>query len=156
MSSQNNENKQKVLLVEDNDQIRGLMQKFFAKANQNKHLDCVLIAAKDGKEGYQMIVKHQPDLIISNIRLPIVDGFKMLSAFRRNYLKTSPYGVFCFLTASNEEKGKAFKAGANGYLPKNDLDYFTLIMNIRNWLRQAFLERSLQIKRELQIFQPEE
>ena len=143
---------QKILLVEDNLPTRRLMLKYFEKAKNNKHLNCVVFEASNGKEAVAIIRKEQPDLILSDINMPEVNGYQLLNYFRKKYAKDNPYCFFCFVSASKEEKQTAFKHGANGFVTKDEINYFAFTLQLKTWLRLVFLERTLEIKREIAIF----
>jgi len=72
----------KVLIVEDEDIIRkGLMHTVDWLS-----MDCVVVAdACDGAEGLRLIEEHKPDLVITDIKMPIMDGIKMLEKALKNY-----------------------------------------------------------------------
>lgn len=89
------ENKATILLVEDDPNISRLFKHNLTKAGYN----CV--AAMNGQEGFDAATEHNPDLIISDIMMPEVDGYefrRMLLA--QDDLKEIP---FIFLTAKGEE-----------------------------------------------------
>ena len=143
---------QKVLIVEDNEPTRKLMVKYFEKARQNRHLNCQILEAANGKEATQVMEKTHPDIILSDIHMPVMDGFELLSIFRKQYLKQHPFAFFCFLSSSVDEKGDAFRKGAMGFIAKDEMNYFAFTLQLKAWLRMVFLERTLEIKRTLQIF----
>lgn len=79
-----------ILLVDDNADYLKLMRDFFFESGYTVH------TAIDGEEGCQMLAKYDVDLIISDIRMPRLDGLK-LHAFAREmdrYRKT----VFVFIS----------------------------------------------------------
>lgn len=95
MSEQNNEPKYKILLVEDEANIATLFRYSINKAGW----ECVV--ATNGVEGLEKARSYNPDLIMSDVMMPLVDGFQ----FRKNLmlepqLKKIP---FVFLTAVGEE-----------------------------------------------------
>ena len=144
--------KQKVLIVEDNEPTRKLMVKYFLKARENKHLNCEVFEAADGKEAIAILNKNLPDVILADINMPVMDGFKFLEYFRKSYLKKHPFSFFCFLSGSVEEKKDAFRKGAMGFIAKDEMNYYVFTLQLKAWLRMVFLERTLEIKRALHIF----
>ncbi len=143
---------QKVLIVEDNEPTRKLMVKYFAKAKANKHLNCQVLEAANGKEAALLMDKTQPDIILADINMPVMDGFGLLALFRKQYLKKHPFSFFCFLSSSVDEKKEAFRKGAMGFIAKDEMNYFAFTLQLKAWLRMVFLERTLEIKRTLKIF----
>ncbi len=72
----------KVLIVEDEDIIRkGLIHSVDWLA-----LDCIIAGeACDGLEGLALIEEHRPDLVITDIRMPLMDGIEMLEKALKIY-----------------------------------------------------------------------
>lgn len=64
----------KVLVVEDDPVQRELYRRHFAEWN----LPIQLLVAEDGFEGLLLIGRHAPDLIITDLAMPEMDGFKMI------------------------------------------------------------------------------
>ena len=99
----------KILLVEDEEDLaRVLGFNFKSEGFQFIHAD-------DGRSGLQMALKHKPDLIISDVMLPGMDGLEMVKTLR----KESQIPVI-FLTAKRDEVDRilCFKLGADDYLAK--------------------------------------
>ncbi|MBU3914339.1 response regulator [bacterium] len=130
-----------VLIAEDNTQTRELLKKFFDKARERGDLVCDVVEASDGEEAIQMLDIAQPELILCDIGMPKKDGFEVLKHFNDFSRKNNKFCFFCFLSASSEEKARAFKSGAMGFLTKEQINYFVVTLNIRAWLRLAKLER---------------
>jgi len=141
MSQNENENKQKILLVDDNDQTRKLMKKFFIKAEENGDIDCEVLDVNSGKQAIKTLSEQEPDLIICDINMPDVSGFDVLQDFNKNYINKHPFCFFAFLSASDDEKGHAFKQNVMGFLSKKEMNYFVLLLQVKTWLRLAKLER---------------
>lgn len=130
-----------VLLADDNSQTRTLLKRFFEKANQRGDLDCQVIEAADGDEAIQMLDIAQPELILCDIGMPGKDGFEVLRHFNEFSKQNNLFCFFAFLSASSEEKSRAYKEGAMGFLSKDDINYFIVTPLLKSWLRLAYLER---------------
>ena len=65
-----------VLYVEDDDDTRHQYSQFLS------YMVGVLITAKDGAEGLAAYHQHQPDIIITDIKMPIMDGLAMMKQVR--------------------------------------------------------------------------
>ncbi len=134
-----------ILIAEDNKQTMELMKKFFLKAKQRGDLVCDIIEAYDGEEAIQMLDIAQPHIILCDIGMPKKDGFEVLYHYVNFCMKENQYCFFCFLSASADEKIRAFKEGAMGFIPKQDINYFSMALYIKAWLRLAKLERQLAV-----------
>lgn len=102
----------KILLIEDNDDIRENTAEILELANYK------VITAANGKEGVEMALEHLPDLIVCDIMMPVLDGYGVLHAIHKNELvKNTP---FIFLTAKTErtDQRKGMDLGADDYITK--------------------------------------
>jgi excisionase family DNA binding protein len=93
----------KVLVVEDDPVQRELYRIQFAEWR----LPVLLLTAEDGFEGLILIGRHSPDLIISDLAMPEMDGFKMIRRLKTQSAATqATIVVVTALTASEiEERG---------------------------------------------------
>jgi YesN/AraC family two-component response regulator len=78
-----------LLYVEDDDQIRE------ALAQMVRRSVGALYIAKDGKEGAELFREHRPDIVVSDIRMPKMDGLEMA----RTILGMDPRARIVFTTA---------------------------------------------------------
>jgi DNA-binding NtrC family response regulator len=62
------ENNKKILVIDDEAHIRRVLELKF------KNQGYQVIMAKDGQEGFDIILKQKPDIVISDINMPIMDG----------------------------------------------------------------------------------
>jgi len=69
--------KHKILVVEDDQNIRMTLTEMLRLQGFN------VITARDGDEGYLQAVAHQPDLIITDLNMPILDGIELARLIRR-------------------------------------------------------------------------
>ncbi|MBK8987172.1 MAG: response regulator [Chloroflexi bacterium] len=77
-----------------------------------------IFTAMNGQKGLQVLAHHTPDLIISDIMMPVMDGFTFLTEVRQN-----PEWVqipFIFLTAKGERRDihAGFRSGVEEYITK--------------------------------------
>ena len=101
-----------ILVVEDNDIIREDVAEMLELANYK------VITAINGKEGFELAKQNLPDLIISDIMMPVVDGFGMLHLLRRDP-NTEAIPVI-FLTSKTERNDfrNAMESGADDFITK--------------------------------------
>ncbi len=99
------------LIVEDNKDVRTYIQLCIEKNYQT-------VLAKNGLEGIKLAFKHTPDIIISDVMMPIVDGYKLCKTLKED-IKTSHIPII-LLTAKNSQESKieGLIQGADAYLTK--------------------------------------
>ncbi|MDA3854556.1 MAG: ATP-binding protein, partial [Bacteroidales bacterium] len=112
--------KTSILLVEDNLDFRMFMV-------ETLHEKFEVFQASDGKAGLDMAHKKYPDLIISDVTMPIMDGLEMCKLLRDD-IRTSHIPLM-LLTArtADEDKIKGLEIGADDYITKPfNMDFLLL------------------------------
>lgn len=75
-----------------------------------------IIEAKDGQEAYEKYTQHQPDLVLTDWNMPIMNGLEFVSKLRASG-STTPI-IMITTEANKAEVITALKAGANDYISK--------------------------------------
>ena len=115
----------RVLIVDDHPVVcRGL-----AAIIQTEQGMSVVGQAFNGAQAVQMFQKHQPDVTLMDLRMPVMTGVEAIRAIR----ETRPAAAFIVLTTyhGDEDIHRALKAGAQSYLLKGMSDH-ELLEAIRN------------------------
>jgi CRP/FNR family transcriptional regulator, cyclic AMP receptor protein len=102
----------KILVIEDNIDVRENIVEILELS------DYKVLQAPDGKAGVEMAIKENPDLIICDIMMPVLDGYGVLHLLSKH---KETYGTpFIFLTAKSEKADfrKGMELGADDYLTK--------------------------------------
>ena len=135
-----------MIIVEDDPQIRSYLFDEFSKIYKT-------YLAENGKEALNLIVKNQPDIIVSDILMPEMDGLELCTRIKAN-LETS-HIPFVVLTAKVEIEHQidGLETGADAYVPKPfNMRYLkALIKNIlekRSNMFKAFSQKSIIIPSE--------
>lgn len=102
----------KVLIAEDNPASRELMKEVLSGRGY------ALIEASDGREALQKIEEVEPDLVLLDIQLPILDGFAVLLKLRQNPRFATLRIVAVTANAMKEDREKGMKAGFDAYISK--------------------------------------
>lgn len=102
----------KLLIVDDDPLVCQSLQLLLGK---EKDLEVANIAA-NGQEAIELCLKEQPDLILMDIQMPVMDGIESTEKIKEQW----PSVQILMLTTFQDEKNirKALKAGAEGYLLK--------------------------------------
>ncbi|MCU7498434.1 MAG: response regulator transcription factor [Ignavibacteria bacterium] len=127
----------KVLLVEDEKKVAS----FIRKGLEEEYY--TVDTAFDGRQGRELALSQEYDLIILDIMLPYINGIMLLEEIRRSRISTP----VLLLTArqSVENKVEGLDAGADDYLTK-PFAFEELLARIRALLRRKETEKSLSLK----------
>ena len=101
----------RILLVEDN----VLNQKLTSAVLKSRK--CNVTIANNGSEALALLGKHQFDMIIMDIQMPVMNGYETSHHIRRIMQLTTPI-IAMTAHVLPGEKAKCLKAGMNDYLPK--------------------------------------
>ncbi|MBP8623204.1 two-component regulator propeller domain-containing protein, partial [Bacteroides sp.] len=103
--------KEIMLLVEDNQELRAFLRSIFSS-------DYTVVEAVNGNEGCEKAFKFLPDIIISDVMMPLKDGIEMTKELRSD-MKTSHIPIV-LLTAKTamESKLEGLEYGADDYITK--------------------------------------
>ncbi len=128
---------QTVLLADDNLDMRTYLQKLLETAGY------VVDAAGDGEEALAAAMRSKPDLVLSDIMMPKMDGFELLQALRADARLRDVPVLLLSARAGEEAKVEGLAAGANDYLTK-PFSARELIARVRTNLDMAALRRESQ------------
>jgi DNA-binding NarL/FixJ family response regulator len=119
--------KKRILCIEDDRETAALIEEDLLERGYE------VVLASDGREGFAAILKHMPDLVLSDISMPVMSGFEVLERLTAlaPRFRSMP---FVFLTAlsdrENELKGRHL--GADDYVTKPiDFDVLATIITAR-------------------------
>ncbi|MER2063149.1 MAG: response regulator transcription factor [Alkalibacterium sp.] len=105
----NQDNKKKLLVVDDEDRIRRLLKMYLEKA------DYSIEEAENGQKALDMALENDYDLILLDVMMPEMDGVEVAEEIRKE--KETP---IMMLTAKGEELNRiqGFEAGVDDYIVK--------------------------------------
>ncbi|MFS4457453.1 two-component regulator propeller domain-containing protein [Maribacter sp. 2304DJ31-5] len=148
--SENNESAETILVVEDHEELRQYICEVLLDQSYE------LIEATNGMEGLNMAMKHIPDLIISDIMMPQMDGMAFCESIKTN-IGTSHIPVI-LLTArtSIDDKVKSYGIGADDYITKPFKEPLLLakiksLLHNRELIRNKFKTDGLILPKELAL-----
>jgi signal transduction histidine kinase/DNA-binding response OmpR family regulator len=115
-----------ILVVEDNAEVNEYLRSIL------EPLYCIY-SAKDGDEGFETAKQKIPNLIISDVMMPNIDGFELCQKIREN--ATTSTIPFIFLTAKSDEQFRLLgtQLGADDFLSK-PFDPNLLLQKVKNIL----------------------
>ena len=128
------------MFVEDEELLRAIYERILDKVVDH------LYVAENGKEGLDAYKKYKPDLIITDIMMPVMDGLEMVEKIR----KTDQVVKLVILSAFGEAEYfmEAIKIGVNNFLMK-PVETKKLISLVEELAGSVLLERKV-LEQELQ------
>jgi len=123
-----------ILIIEDNEEILENTAEILELANYR------VLTALNGKEGVERALATQPDLIICDIMMPVLDGYGVIHLLNKNpKLQNIP---FIFLSARSERSDvrKGMELGADDYITK-PFSEAELLTAIESRLRKSALAK---------------
>ena len=132
--------KKTILIVEDNEDLR-----FYLKDNLKAHYH--VEEATNGKEGWEKAKQLYPDLVVSDIMMPLMDGVELARKIKTETLTAHIPVILLTAMGSEEKQLEGLKVGVNDYITK-PFTFEILASRIRNLLMQ---QKLLQKKFQKQI-----
>ncbi|UII19263.1 two-component regulator propeller domain-containing protein [Fulvivirga ligni] len=114
----------KLLIAEDNEEVRSYVRSMFADKYQ-------VIEAKNGKEALKLAEKEMPDIVVSDVMMPEMDGIALCKTLKRD-TNTSHIPII-LLTARTSliYKVEGLESGADDYITK-PFNYQVLALKVKN------------------------
>jgi signal transduction histidine kinase/DNA-binding NarL/FixJ family response regulator len=100
-----------ILLIDDDPEILILLRDFL-------EADYQIIFAENGREAYQKVLSEKPDLIVSDVMMPEMDGIELCCKIRENFDTSHLPIILLAAKAEIEDRIAGLKAGADSYIPK--------------------------------------
>lgn len=119
-----------ILIIEDEHDMREAIAT--ALKNNGFHT----ITAENGEEGVEKALEIEPDLILLDLLMPVMDGQAVLKALREQ-----PWGETAkviILTAMDDIKnvGEAYEANVAGYITKSESSLAEIVMKVKDIVAQ--------------------
>jgi signal transduction histidine kinase len=117
------------ILLVDNDRNFRRLQRL-----RLKKLDVDIIEAEDGKEALEYIKKSSPHIIITNIKMPGMDGLELLERLKSNEETKSLPVIVVSGEQDMEIQDAVFRLGAEEFLTKGQVDSEDFIPRVRKFI----------------------
>ena len=101
-----------ILIIEDEIDIANLVGFNFERNGYSVDI------AHDGREGLEKILKNQPDLVIIDLMLPEIDGYKILKKMQRDTRSHSIPVIMLTAKSQIDDRLKGLELGADDYITK--------------------------------------
>lgn len=119
--------KKSVLIVEDDFDNTTLVRLLLERENYD------VLTAKNGEKGVAITQKERPDLIVLDLDMPVMDGWRMIDELKEQKNTRDIPIVVVTAHLLPDERFKAFDVGCNGYISK-PFQVSDLVEEIKRWL----------------------
>lgn len=100
-----------ILIVEDNDELRLFLSRCLEE-------DYKVIMAVNGKEGLELAVQTQPDMILTDVMMPVMDGLEMIGRIKENANTSHIPIIVLSAKASLDDRINGIERGIEDYITK--------------------------------------
>ena len=115
----------RILIVDDKSENRYLLEKFLQAGKYET------VAAVNGAEALALALKNPPDMIVTDILMPVMDGFSLCREWRKNAnLRYTPFVFYTATYTDPKDEEFALSLGADRFITKpQDMNTFLKIIN---------------------------
>lgn len=140
-----NTSEKSLLIVEDNDEIREYIRDYFT------NLKYKIIEAQDGRKALQLALNEAPDLVISDIMMPVSDGLELCRNIKSNIQISHIPVILLTARTSYVYKVSGYEYGADDYVTK-PFDLKLLELKVKNMIdSREKLKHRFKQKTELKL-----
>ncbi len=104
----------KKILIVDDSKVASMIQRFILGSLH----DCEVITAEDGIKGVEMAVAEQPDLILMDVVMPLMNGFEAVRLIRGHEATESIPIIMVTTRSESENVDEGFASGCDDYIYK--------------------------------------
>ncbi len=131
---------QKLLIVEDNQELREYLASHFSTSFK-------VYQAAEGKEGVKLAKEKEPNLIITDIEMPEMNGYEFTKKIRSEFSTSHIPIVMLTANSATEQKVKGMEAGADSYVTKPfEIQYLDAVIKALLENRKRVQERFMGIE----------
>ncbi|MEC4991476.1 MAG: response regulator transcription factor [Oscillatoria sp. PMC 1068.18] len=134
----------KLLLVDDEPGLREAVQAYLESEDEFE-----VEVASNAKQAWELVQKDPPDLVISDIMMPEVDGYQFLQQLREDPRFKSLPVVFLTARGMTSDRIQGYQAGCDAYLPK-PFDPDELVAIVHNLLERRAVSSESSDSSELE------
>ncbi len=138
----------RVLIADDNSDMRHYLARLLSEQYEVE-------TVADGRAAIQAVHERPPDLIVSDVMMPIIDGFEMMKALRADETNHTIPTVLLSARAGEESRVEGIRAGADDYLIK-PFSARELLARVSSRLEIARLQRDRESQLRLAQVQLEQ
>ena len=117
-----------ILVVDDALTVRELQRSIFENAGYRVRV------AVNGEEALAEISHERPDLVLTDVQMPRMDGFELTEAIRKQPSLASLPVIMLTSRGSDEDRRRGLECGADGYIVKSGFDQSALLSAVERLL----------------------
>lgn len=138
-----------ILVIEDQQDVR----KYICAKLTDQY---VVREAQNGRQGLQMAMEHLPDLVISDVMMPMMDGFELCKSLKTTHITSHIPVILLTARAEDSDKMAGLETGADAYIikPFNSRELLLRVKNLitsRNQMRSKFSGRLIVKPAEIAV-----
>ena len=119
----------KILVVEDDQNLRQTLTELLRMEG------FTVVSARDGDEGYLQAMAHQPDLVITDLNMPILNGVELARLLRRQRGKMAGVPIIALSgNLADYNLPEKMSAGIDRFIDKSSNDRHSLMKTVRTLL----------------------
>ena len=134
--------RKKLLIVEDNKEFRSFLKEQLGEFYK-------VIEAADGEEGEKQAVDENPDLIVSDIMMPKMDGIELCRRIKTNVQTSHIPVVLLTARTADDVKISSYEVGADSYMSK-PFSFDMLLIRVRKLIEQQE-KRKQNFRKNLEV-----
>lgn len=139
INEEGNTNEQHIILiVEDNRDVNTYIKTILSEKYR-------VLVARNGEEGLKLAKMHIPDLVVTDMMMPVMDGTQLCCEMKQNIMLNHIPIVMLTAKSSDEDRIKGLRCGAEAYI-KKPFDTEELFITIHNILesRKTLIEKFME------------
>ena len=125
-SSEDAPKRRRVLVVDDSPVVRDLVTEILIGQGFE------VVSARDGAEALVALERGAPDLVVTDVEMPNLDGFGLLARIRERSVRLPV--IMLTTRGSAEDRKRAATLGADAYLIKSDFQVVSLLDQVRRYI----------------------
>ena len=123
------DHRHKILVVEDDQNLRLTLTELLQMEG------FTVVSARDGDEGYLQAMAHQPDLVITDLNMPILNGVELARLLRRQRGKMAEVPIIALSgNLADYNLPEKMTAGIDRFIDKSSNDRHSLMATVRTLL----------------------